>query len=135
MALPLRTRMAARAGQAVAAVSRRAHAGEGAVIGGIVLLRIDPRAPERHAAGHPVWPVSGPRGKTATARLLASAPGTRGPVTTNATGANLLSGLVSTLAEGPGGGAAVLEVDEPLLPSAVTRLHPALVVLLNLSRD
>ena len=135
MALSLRTRMAARAGQAVAAVSRRAHAGEGSVIGGIVLLRIDPRALERYAAGHTVCLVSGTNGKTTTTRLLASALETRGPVTTNSTGANLLSGLVSTLAEGPGGGAAVLEVDEALLPSAVTRLHPALVVLLNLSRD
>src|SRR5205823_3447100 len=135
MALPLRTRMAARAGRAVAAVSRRAHAGEGSVIGGIVLLRIDPRALERYAAGHTVCLVSGTNGKTTTTRLLASALETRGPVTTNATGANLLSGLVSTLADGPDGGAAVLEVDEALLPTAVARLHPGLVVLLNLSRD
>src|SRR5437588_700427 len=135
MALPLRTRMAARAGQAVAAVSRRAHAGEGSVIGGIVLLRIDPRALERYAAGHTVCLVSGTNGKTTTTRLLASALETRGPVTTNSTGANLLSGLVSTLADGPDGGAAVLEVDEALLPTAVARLHPGLVVLLNLSRD
>ena len=105
------------------------------MIGGRVLLRLDPQALERYAAGHAVGLVSGTNGKTTTTRLLASALETRGPVTTNSTGANLLSGLVSTLAEGPASGAAVLEVDEALLPTAVARLHPALVVLLNLSRD
>src|SRR2546429_9641292 len=101
MAFPLRTRMAARAGQAVAAVSRRAHAGEGSVIGGIVLLRIDPRALERYAPGHTVCPGSGTNGKTTTTPLLASALETRGPPATNPAGAHLPNGPVGTPAEGP----------------------------------
>jgi lipid II isoglutaminyl synthase (glutamine-hydrolysing) len=134
-ALPLRTRLAARAGRAVAGLSRWAGRGEGAVIGGRVVLALDPTALERYAAGRTVCLVSGTNGKTTTTSLLAAALRTRGPVTTNATGANLMSGLVTTLAEAEAGGDAVLEVDEGLLPRAVEELHPSVVALLNLSRD
>jgi UDP-N-acetylmuramyl tripeptide synthase len=119
----------------VAEVSRRVHAGGGSVIGGRLMLAIDPRALERLAAGQVVALVTGTNGKTTTTRLLTAAMSTRGPVTTNAAGANLVSGLVSALARHPAGAAAVLEVDEGLLPRAVAALHPAVAVLLNLSRD
>jgi UDP-N-acetylmuramyl tripeptide synthase len=119
----------------VAEVSRRARAGGGSVIGGRVMLAIDPRALERLAAGQVVALVTGTNGKTTTTRLLTAAMSTRGPVTTNAAGANLVSGLVSALARHPAGAAAVLEVDEGLLPQAVAAVHPAVVLLLNLSRD
>jgi UDP-N-acetylmuramyl tripeptide synthase len=79
--------------------------------------------------------VTGTNGKTTTTRLLTAAMGTRGPVTTNAAGANLASGLVSALARHRRGTAAVLEVDEGLLPHAIVAMHPAVVMLLNLSRD
>jgi UDP-N-acetylmuramyl tripeptide synthase len=134
-ALPLRTRVAAGAGLAVAALSRRVGAGEGSVIGGRVLLAVDGGALERLAAGRAIALVSGTNGKTTTTSMLAAALGTRGPVTTNATGANLMSGLVTTLARGGASEPAVLEVDEGLLPAAVAVLHPAAVALLNLSRD
>src|SRR5437660_5718912 len=133
--LPLRTRLAAGAGRAVAELSRRAGRGEGAVIGGRVALALDPGALERYAAGRTVCLVSGTNGKTTTTSLLAAALRTRGPVTTNATGANLMSGLVTTLAGAEAGSDAVLEVDEGLLPKAVEQLHPSVVALLNLSRD
>jgi UDP-N-acetylmuramyl tripeptide synthase len=133
--LPLRTRLAARAGRAVAGLSRRAGRGEGAVIGGRVVLALDPTALERYAAGRTICLVTGTNGKTTTTSLLAAALRTRGPVTTNATGANLMSGLVTTLAEAEAAGDAVLEVDEGLLPKAVEQLHPSVVALLNLSRD
>ncbi|MCU1448119.1 MAG: hypothetical protein JWP02_289 [Acidimicrobiales bacterium] len=134
-ALPLRTRVAAGAGLAVASLSRRVGAGEGSVIGGRVLLALDSGAMERLAAGRTIALVSGTNGKTTTTSMLAAALGTRGPVTTNSTGANLMSGVVTTLARGATGDPAVLEVDEGLLPAAVSGLHPAVVVLLNLSRD
>ena len=132
--LPVRTRVAAGAGLAVAGLSRRLGAGEGSVIGGRVLLAVDPGALERLAAGRTVAVVSGTNGKTTTTSMLATALRTRGPVVTNSTGANLLSGLVTTLARAPTE-PAVLEVDEGLLATAVAGLHPAAVVLLNLSRD
>jgi UDP-N-acetylmuramyl tripeptide synthase len=134
-ALPLRTRVASGAGRAVAALSRRVGAGEGSVIGGRVLLAVDGAALERLAAGRTIALVSGTNGKTTTTSMLAAALGTRGPVTTNSTGANLMSGLVTTLARHGPDEPAVLEVDEGLVPAAVAGLHPSVVVLLNLSRD
>ena len=136
-ALPVRTRLAASAGLAVAGLSRRVGAGEGSVIGGRVLLAVDPGALERLAAGRTIALVSGTNGKTTTTRMLAASLETRGPVVTNSTGANLLSGLVTTLARGGArsDAPAVLEVDEGLLPKAVAGLHPSVVLLLNLSRD
>jgi UDP-N-acetylmuramyl tripeptide synthase len=121
--------------RAVAEVSRRARTGGGSVIGGRVLLAIDPRALERLAARQVIAVVTGTNGKTTTTRLLTAAMSTRGPVTTNAAGANLASGLVSALARHPRGTAAVLEVDEGLLPHSIAAMHPAVVLLLNLSRD
>src|SRR5919202_954807 len=133
--LPLRTRVAALAGRAIADASRLAGAGEGSVIGGRVTLAIDKRALELMAAGHQSAVVSGTNGKTTTTRLLAAALATRGPVNTNSAGANLLPGLVSTLFRGRAGAAVALEVDEGHLAEAVAAVHPTAVVLLNLSRD
>jgi UDP-N-acetylmuramyl tripeptide synthase len=119
----------------VAEVSRRVRTGGGSVIGGRVMIAIDPRALERLAAGQVVALVTGTNGKTTTTRLLTAAMATHGPVTTNAAGANLVSGLVSALARHPPGAAAVLEVDEGLLAHAIAAVHPSVVLLLNLSRD
>ena len=133
--LPLRTRVATGAGLAVAGLSRRVGAGEGSVIGGRVLLAMDRGALSRLAAGRTIALVSGTNGKTTTTRMLAAALQTRAAVVTNSAGANLMTGLVTTLARGGPGDPAVLEVDEGLLPKAVTELHPSVVLLLNLSRD
>ncbi|MDP1805376.1 MAG: Mur ligase family protein, partial [Acidimicrobiales bacterium] len=135
MDLPLRTRVAAMAGRAIADASRWVGAGEGSVIGGRVTLAIDQRALELMAAGHQSVAVSGTNGKTTTTRLLAAALSTRGPVSTNSAGANLLPGLVSSLFRGRAGAAVALEVDEGHLAEAVAAVHPTAVVLLNLSRD
>jgi UDP-N-acetylmuramyl tripeptide synthase len=133
--LPLRTRFAALAGRAVAEVSRRAGRGGGSVIGGRVLLAIDPHALDVLAAGRTSVLVSGTNGKTTTTRLLAAGVGAGGAVVTNGQGANLLSGLVTTLSSAPAGATAVLEVDEGLLPAAIESMRPRAVTLLNLSRD
>lgn len=133
--LPLRTRVAALAGRAIADASRWVGAGEGSVIGGRVTLAIDQRALELMAAGHQSVAVSGTNGKTTTTRLLAAALSTRGPVSTNSAGANLIPGLVSSLFRGRAGAAVALEVDEGHLAEAVAAVHPTAVVLLNLSRD
>ena len=135
MDLPFRTRVAALAGRAIADASRLAGTGEGSVIGGRVTLAIDKRALELMAAGHQSAVISGTNGKTTTTRLLAAALASRGPVSTNSAGANLLPGLVSTLFRGRAGAAVALEVDEGHLAEAVAAVHPTAVVLLNLSRD
>ena len=134
-ALPVRTWLAAGAGLAVARLSRRIGAGEGSVIGGRVVLAMDPNAVSKLAGGRTIALVSATNGKTTTTGMLAAALGTRGPVVTNSAGANLMSGLVTTLARGGTAAPAVLEVDEGLLPSAIAQLRPSVVLLLNLSRD
>jgi UDP-N-acetylmuramyl tripeptide synthase len=127
--------VAALAGRTVSEISRRAGAGAGTVIGGRVTLALDPKALEVMAAGHQVALVSGTNGKTTTTRLLTAALSTRGAVASNASGSNLISGLVGALSYERPGDAVALEVDEGLLAKAVRAVDPAVVVLLNLSRD
>src|SRR5207248_2798074 len=74
-ALPVRTRLATSAGLAVAGLSRRIGAGEGSVIGGRVLLAVDPGALERLAAGRTIALISGTNGKTTTTSMLAALEG------------------------------------------------------------
>jgi UDP-N-acetylmuramyl tripeptide synthase len=135
--LPFRTRLAALSGRLASEISRRAGAGAGSNIGGRVTLALDPHALELMAAGRQVALVSGTNGKTTTTRLLAAALGGvgRGRVTTNSSGANMLSGLVGTLARQTEGAYAALEVDEGLLARATSAVRPSALVLLNLSRD
>ncbi|HEX2192250.1 MAG TPA: DUF1727 domain-containing protein [Acidimicrobiales bacterium] len=131
----MRTRLAVLAGRAVSEVSRRLGTGQGSAIGGRVTLAVDSRALELLAAGRRVALVSGTNGKTTTTRLLAAALATAGEVSTNSAGANLLSGIVGTLSSPEAGAYGALEVDEGLLAKAVSAVHPAVVALLNLSRD
>ncbi len=135
-ALPPRARAAVAATRAVNAASRRVGAGSGTVLGGWVGLAVEPHLLERLAAGRDVALVSGTNGKTTTTRLLVVAVAEGGrPVVTNATGSNMPQGHVAALAGGLPGAAAVLEADEGYVPALVAELHPAVVALLNLSRD
>jgi UDP-N-acetylmuramyl tripeptide synthase len=124
-----------RAGQAVAALSRRAGRGSGSIIGGRVTLALDPSALRRLAAGRRVVLVSGTNGKTTTSHMLAAALGNLGAVAHNASGSNMADGAVAALAERPDAPWAVLEVDELHLASVARRCHPTAIVLLNLTRD
>jgi UDP-N-acetylmuramyl tripeptide synthase len=56
-------------------------------------------------------------------------------VASNFEGANLPGGLVTALARARDGGPAALEVDEAWLPRVAAEVRPAVVALLNLSRD
>jgi UDP-N-acetylmuramyl tripeptide synthase len=134
-ALPARTRAAVALGAAVSGLSRRAGRGDGTVIGGRAMLAVDPGALAHLAAGHVSCLVSGTNGKTTTTSLLRAALATLGPVATNLLGANLPTGIATALAAGPVGANAALEVDEAWLGRVVTATEPAVVLLLNLSRD
>jgi UDP-N-acetylmuramyl tripeptide synthase len=105
------------------------------VIGGRVILAIDPKALGPLAGERSIAIVSGTNGKTTTTRLLTEALSTRGGVVTNDRGANLPSGLVSTLSSADPGVPAVLEVDERYIPIVASVLRPDVLALLNLSRD
>ena len=109
--------------------------GEGSTIGGRVTLSIDPTAAQQLARPLDVVLVSGTNGKTTTTALLAGALDPHRAVTSNPSGANMPSGLTTSLLSAQRAGTAVLEVDEAYLPWAVRQLAPQLAVLLNLTRD
>ncbi|MGC8461887.1 MAG: MurT ligase domain-containing protein [Candidatus Dormibacteria bacterium] len=132
--LPLRTKLARQGTRLVNSVSRTLGRGEGTVIGGHVGLLIDPNAPRHLSEGRTVVLVSGTNGKTTTTRLVAQALSHAGPVVAT-TGANLLTGIMATLANANDAASVVLEVDEAYLDKAIHLVHPRIVVLLNLSRD
>jgi len=131
----VRSRLALRAGRCAAGLSRRLRRGEGAIIGGRVTLALDPRALARLASRRRVALVSGTNGKTTTSHLLAALLSTAGPVAHNATGANMPDGAAAALAAAPDAELAVLEVDELYVAAVAEAVDPAVVVLLNLSRD
>ena len=109
---------------------------EGRTISGHVYLRLaGARRRDIIPAGVPVVLVSGTNGKTTTTALITAAVVTHHRVTTNATGANLLTGIYGALATDRRGEVLILEADELALPHAVADLRPTVVALLNLSRD
>lgn len=117
-------------------VARRSGRGGGGTLPGRVALALHPGALTTLTSQREVALVCGTNGKSTTTALLAAALGWRGPVTTNADGANLPRGLVSTLlADRRRRTAAVLEVDELYLGVTMDQTRPRVVVLLNLSRD
>ncbi len=122
-------------GSALGAASRLAGRGSGTVIGSRVSLAIDPGVLAGLAKGRRLALVSGTNGKTTTSKFLASALQTRGPIAHNDGGSNLPGGVLSALAARPGSDVGVLEVDEGWLPYVSSQVRPAVVALLNLSRD
>jgi UDP-N-acetylmuramyl tripeptide synthase len=129
------TGAAVRAGLATAGLSRWLGLGAGSIIGGRVTLALDRQALRRLATGRRVVLVSGTNGKTTTSHLVAAAVRTAGPVAHNAGGSNMADGAVAALAEAQDADYAVLEVDELHLTAVAQAVDPAVVVLLNLTRD
>ena len=127
-------RMSAALARTAGSVSRRTGLGAGSTLPGLLALRLSRRSLEHLSQGRQVALISGTNGKTTTTSLLASALAVRHPVASNHRGANLETGLISALLD-RGPTTAVLEVDEVVLPRAVAACSPAVVVLLNLSRD
>jgi lipid II isoglutaminyl synthase (glutamine-hydrolysing) len=129
------TRAAMRAGLSAAGLSRRLGLGAGSIIGGRVTLALDRHALQHLAAGRQVVLVSGTNGKTTTSHLVAATVRTAGRVAHNAGGSNMADGAVAALAEAPGAEYAVIEVDELHLAAVAEAVDPAVVVLLNFTRD
>jgi UDP-N-acetylmuramyl tripeptide synthase len=123
------------AGSTARRVSLLTGRGGGTTIGGRVTLALDPAALQRAAAGRELALVSGTNGKTTTRSFLVAALATRGPVLSNAGGANLPTGITTALLADREAERGVLEVDEPFLPAIVAATRPRAAVLLNLSRD
>ena len=105
------------------------------MIGGLVSMTLDRSILRQLGAGRRSVIITGTNGKSTTTRMTAAALGTLGSVATNAEGANMDAGLVAALAADRAAGLAALEVDEMHVPHVSDAVSPAVVVLLNLSRD
>ncbi|MGD1241971.1 MurT ligase domain-containing protein [Mycobacterium seoulense] len=130
-----RARLALAAGAGARWASRVTGRGAGAMIGGLVAMTLDRSVLGQLAAGRRTVVVTGTNGKSTTTRMTAAALGTLGSVATNAEGANMDAGLVAALAANREAPLAALEVDEMHVPHVSDAVEPAVVVLLNLSRD
>lgn len=132
----MRARVATTVGGAAATVSRLAGKGDGSVIGGVISLRLAPDLLSLLAAGRQVVLVTGTNGKTTTTKLITAALAPLGcEIASNIYGANMEAGLTSALSRAPDARVAVLETDEKYIPAMIKATRPAVVVLLNLSRD
>ena len=111
--------------------------------GGTTHPRQDPRhdRPRRgldagRAAARAVRPsISATNGKTTTAALVAAIVGKRVRLAHNGSGANLVSGVASTLIEARDAELGLFEVDEGAFPEVARRIRPRAVCLGNLFRD
>lgn len=133
--MTLRGRAALAAGSAARWASRATGRGAGAMIGGLVAMTLDRSILGQLGSGRCTVVVTGTNGKSTTTRMTAAALATLGPVATNAEGANMDAGLVAALAGSRQASLAALEVDEMHVPHVADAVNPAVIVLLNLSRD
>jgi UDP-N-acetylmuramyl tripeptide synthase len=125
------------AARAVAGLSRLVGAGAGMTVPGKLLSKLDPGAIDKLAARLPAGTavVSATNGKTTTAAMTAEILRPRFRLAHNRTGANLVSGVASTLLASGDAELGLLEVDEGALPEVMRRVQPRAVLLANLFRD
>ena len=118
-------------------LSRLAGAGGGTTLPGKILAAIDPTALGRLSARLPLGSalVTATNGKTTTAAMTAEILGPRVRLAHNRAGANLVSGVASTLLEQRDAELGLFEVDEGAFPEVARRVRPRAVCLANLFRD
>jgi lipid II isoglutaminyl synthase (glutamine-hydrolysing) len=125
------------AARAAGSLSRLAGRGGGTTLPGKLLWKLDPAAIDRLAARlpHGAALVSATNGKTTTASMAAEILRGRVRLAHNGSGANLVSGVASTLLSTRDAELGLLEVDEAALPEVARRVRPRVVALGNLFRD
>jgi lipid II isoglutaminyl synthase (glutamine-hydrolysing) len=125
------------AARAASKLSRLAGTGGGTTLPGKLLWKLDPDAIDALAArlGDGVAVVSATNGKTTTTAMAAEILEPRHKLAWNSSGANLVSGVASTLLARRDAELGLLEVDEGALPEVVRRVRPRAVLLGNLFRD
>jgi UDP-N-acetylmuramyl tripeptide synthase len=133
--MTMRGRAALALGSSARWASRVTGRGAGAMIGGLVAMTLDRSILGQLGAGRRTAIITGTNGKSTTTRMVAAALTTMGPVATNSEGANMDAGLVAALAADRAAELAALEVDEMHVPHVADAVGPAVIVLLNLSRD
>ena len=137
MRLPIPLAAEIAVARAAGRLSRLAGAGGGTTVPGKLLWKLDPDAVDRLAARLPLGSavISATNGKTTTAAMAASILRERFRLAHNSSGANLVSGVASTLLDARAAELGLFEVDEAALPEVLSRLKPKAVCLGNLFRD
>src|SRR5688572_6360399 len=125
------------AARAASRLSRLAGTGGGTTLPGKLLWKLDPRAIDALAARLPQGAavVSATNGKTTTTAMAAAILEPSRRLAWNRSGANLVSGVASTLLAERDAELGLLEVDEGALPEVLRRVRPRAVLLGNLFRD
>jgi len=125
------------AARAAGGLSRLARTGGGTTVPGKVLALLAPGAVERLAARLPRGSalVSATNGKTTTTAMVAEILEARVRLAHNSSGANLISGVASTLLSAHEAELGLFEVDEAALPDVARRVRPRALCLGNLFRD
>ncbi|MFL5917504.1 MAG: MurT ligase domain-containing protein, partial [Gaiellaceae bacterium] len=123
--------------RAAGSLSRLARTGGGTTVPGKLLWKLDPSAVDRLAARLPLGSalISATNGKTTTAAMAAEILQPRVRLAHNRSGANLVSGIASTLLTARDAELGLFEVDEAAFPEVAERVHPRAVCLGNLFRD
>jgi UDP-N-acetylmuramyl tripeptide synthase len=125
------------AARTAGALSRLAGRGGGTTLPGKLLWKLDPGAIDRLAGrlvdGSVLY--SATNGKTTTVAMAAEIVRPHRRVVHNSAGANLVSGVASSLLAADGATLGVFEVDEGALPEVARRLRPRAIGLGNLFRD
>jgi UDP-N-acetylmuramyl tripeptide synthase len=124
------------AARLVGRLSRATRSGGGTTLPGKLVWKLDPGALDALAARLPAGLalVSATNGKTTTTAMASSILAPR-RLAWNRSGANLASGVTSTLLAAEGAELGLLEVDEFALAEVMRRTRPRVVCLANLFRD
>jgi lipid II isoglutaminyl synthase (glutamine-hydrolysing) len=133
--LPLAAEIAV--ARAAGRLSRLAGTGGGTTFPGKLLWKLHPGAVDRLAARLPLGSalISATNGKTTTTTMAAEILRGRVRLAHNSSGANLVSGVASTLLDARGAQLGLFEVDEAAFPEVAERVRPRAVCLGNLFRD
>jgi UDP-N-acetylmuramyl tripeptide synthase len=125
------------AARAAAGLSRLTGRGGGTTVPGKLLWKLDPSAIDRLAARLPAGAtlISATNGKTTTAAMVAEILRPHFRLAHNGSGANLVSGVASTLLAARDAELGLFEVDEGALSEVAARVQPRAVCLGNLFRD
>ena len=123
--------------RATGTLSRVAGVGGGTTVPGKLLWKLDPGAVDELAGRLPLGSalVSATNGKTTTAAMAAEILRGKLRLAHNRSGANLVSGVASSLLSARDAELGLFEVDEAALPEIARRLRPRAVCLGNLFRD
>jgi UDP-N-acetylmuramyl tripeptide synthase len=137
MRAPLPLTIEAAVVRAAGSLSRVAGRGGGTTLPGKLLWKLDPGAIDRLARRLPQGSVlvSATNGKTTTTAMVAEILRPRIRVAHNDSGANLVSGVASTLLRSGDAELGLFEVDEGALPEVARRVAPKALLLANLFRD